>query len=189
MEKIISLFERDYEGHRLVTDVVVLGAEWVIAGEGVATRKWDGTCCLVRNGELFKRYEVKGDRKPPVGFIAVTSPDPHTGKTQGWVPVGDGPEDKWHREGADNTMGAPDGTYELVGPKVQGGAEHKSRHILIRHGVDELPDVQRSFDGLRNYLRRTNIEGIVWHHTDGRMVKIKGRDFGINRYLYERSRA
>jgi len=25
------------------------------------------------------------------------------------------------------------------------------------------------------------MEGIVWHHPDGRMVKIKGVDFGINR--------
>jgi hypothetical protein len=26
-----------------------------------------------------------------------------------------------------------------------------------------------------------NIEGIVWHHSDGRMVKIKAKDFGIKR--------
>jgi hypothetical protein len=27
----------------------------------------------------------------------------------------------------------------------------------------------------------TNIEGIVWHHPDGRMAKLKLRDFGVKR--------
>ena len=36
-------------------------------------------------------------------------------------------------------------------------------------------------DALREYLRCRDIEGIVWHHPDGRMVKIKGKDFGFRR--------
>ena len=63
MKKIISLFQRNYDGDLLVRDEVVPGAEWVIAGEGVATRKFDGTCCLVRDGKLFKRYEVKAGKE------------------------------------------------------------------------------------------------------------------------------
>jgi hypothetical protein len=43
MRKIITLFQRNYESDRLVRDEVVPGAEWVLAGEGVATRKFDGT--------------------------------------------------------------------------------------------------------------------------------------------------
>ena len=38
MQKIISLFQRNYDGDRLVRNEVVPGAEWVIAGEGVASR-------------------------------------------------------------------------------------------------------------------------------------------------------
>ena len=38
MEKIISLFARNYDGDRLVRDEIVPGAEWVVAGEGRATR-------------------------------------------------------------------------------------------------------------------------------------------------------
>ena len=53
MRKIISLFQRNYDGDRLVRNEVVPGAEWVVAGEGVATRKWDGTACLVENGFVF----------------------------------------------------------------------------------------------------------------------------------------
>jgi hypothetical protein len=34
---------------------------------------------------------------------------------------------------------------------------------------------------LKAYLAYKDIEGIVWHHSDGRMVKIKGKDFGLKR--------
>ena len=54
MRKIISLFQRNYDGDRLVRNEVVPGAEWVLAGEGIATRKYDGTCCMVRDGKLYK---------------------------------------------------------------------------------------------------------------------------------------
>jgi hypothetical protein len=36
-----------------------------------------------------------------------------------------------------------------------------------------------TFDELRDYLSEGSIEGIVFHHNDGRMAKIKCRDFGI----------
>ena len=42
---------------------------------------------------------------------------------------------------------------------------------------------QRNYDGDRlvrdELVIARNIEGIVWHHPDGRMVKIKARDFGL----------
>ncbi len=180
MKKIISLFQRNYDGDRLVRDEVVSGSEWVANGEGVATRKYDGTCCLVRNGILYKRYEIKPMGITPPLFEPATEVDKVTGKQQGWLPVGTGPEDKWHREafmGADLT----DGTYELCGPKVQGNAERFEKHVLIVHGDCVLPDAPRTFNELRAYLSSTPIEGIVWHHTDGRMVKIKAKDFGIKR--------
>lgn len=203
MKKIISLFQRNYDTDRLVRDEVVPGAEWVLAGEGVATRKWDGICCAVRGGKLYKRYELKQGRKTPVGFEPAQDPDPVTGAVPGWVPVGDGPEDKYFREALANcagdvgTMlereaaapeGAPsDGTYELCGPKAGGGAhdganpEHFVRHTLVPHGLHILDDAPRTFQELQHYLACSNIEGIVWHHPDGRMVKIKKRDFGLKR--------
>jgi len=178
MKKIISLFHRNYEGDRKVRDEVVSGAEWVVAGEGVATRKWDGTCCMVREGRLFKRYEVKPGKNPPEDFEPGGEIDEDTGKRQGWRPVGEGPEDKYHREAF---MGAePDGTYELCGPKVQGGVEGFEGHVLVPHGKHPV-DAPRSFAELREWLATAGIEGVVWHHPDGRMVKIKARDFGLKR--------
>jgi len=181
MKKIISLFQRNYDGDRLVRDEIVPGAEWVVAGEGIATRKFDGTCCMVRDGKLYKRYDAKRGKTPPPDFEAAQDYDEITGHMPGWVPVGDGPEDRWHRE-AFNAYGSKyvDGTYELCGPKVQGNAEGLLGHELIAHGGVSL-DAPRTFAALREYLAANDVEGIVWHHQDGRMVKIKAKDFGLKR--------
>lgn len=191
MKKMISLFQRDYETDRTVRNEVVPGAEWVLSGEGVATRKYDGTCCLVRDGKLYKRYDAKQGKTPPAGFEpAQVSPDLITGHWPGWVPVGDGPDDRWHRDAFDEwsarLRGVPEGaiangTYELCGPKVQGNPEGFDRHVLVWHGFDEMPDAPRDYEGLRAFLEQADIEGIVWHHPDGRMVKLKKRDFGYKR--------
>lgn len=186
MKKIVSLFQRNYDGDRLVRDEVVPGAEWVLAGEGVATRKYDGTCVLIENGTMWKRYEVKKGETPPPGFVGANEIDPNTGKQQGWVPVGDGPDDRWHREALANDDAIPadyaDGTYELIGPKVQGNPEQVDKHLLMRHDTAPLSvKVPTTFDGLRAFLDGCGMEGIVWHHPDGRMVKIKAKDFGIKR--------
>ncbi len=103
MKKIISLYQRNYDGDRLVRDEIVPGAEWVQAGEGVATRKYDGTCCLVQDGHLYKRYEIKAGGATPYGFVPANEVDEITGKQQGWVEVGNGSEDRYHREAVGET--------------------------------------------------------------------------------------
>lgn len=192
MKKIISLFQRDYS-NGLIKNEIVPGAEWVVAGEGVATRQWDGTCCMIRDGILFKRYDVKKGKSPPDGFEPAQDPDEMTGHWPGWLKVGDGPEDQYHREAlnrghaiSDPLIGAgmimspipfEDWTYELVGIKIQGNPENVIEgHWLIPHGK-YLLSAPRDFEGIKEYLSAAGIEGIVWHHPDGRMVKIKRRDF------------
>lgn len=186
MKKIMSLFQRDYEGNRKVRDSVTDGAHWVIAGEGIATRKWDGLAVMIRDGVVHKRYDAKSGRTPPEGFLpAQPEPDPVSGHWPGWV-LADGPDSRYIREAVDKAVarypeGIPDGTYEVCGPKI--GTRHGANpekltgHVLIPHGKDVLPDCPRSFAGLMDYLRDQAIEGIVWHHPDGRMVKIKKADF------------
>lgn len=186
MKKIPSLFKRDYEGNRQVYDETVAGTEWVVAGEGIATAKFDGSACMVRDGRLYKRY----DRKRKKGKLkdapldwepCEASPNEHTGHWPGWLPIGDGPEDKWHRDAWANCgEHMPDGTYELVGPKVQGNPSEYLLHALVPHGKEELSECPRDFIGIGKYLSDyPDIEGVVWHHPDGRMAKIKRRDFGL----------
>lgn len=185
MQKIISLFQRNYDGDHLVRNKVVPGAEWVINGEGIATRKWDGTCCMIKDGEFYKRYDAKKGKTPPEGFIPAQEPDPITGHWPGWLKVGDSKEDIWHREGFYNAKAIiepdeelQDGTYELVGPKINGNRDGFDLHTMRLHGGLVVADAPRTFEELKAWFAEQNIEGIVWHHPDGRMVKIKKKDFG-----------
>jgi hypothetical protein len=180
MQKIPTLFERDWAGDKSrVIDKIHPGCEWVAAGEGIATRKIDGTSCMVRDGKLYKRRELRLQDCTPPDFEKISF-DEETGKSVGWVPVGDGPEDKWHR--AAFTGDLRNGTYELVGPKVQGNAEGFVEHVLVSHQNTGLhPDAPRTFYGLREWFEGRDIEGIVFHHQDGRMCKIKKRDLGLKR--------
>lgn len=181
MQKIQSLFKRYYDGNRLVYDEVVEGSEWVLAGEGVATRKWDGTCCKIEGGKLYKRYDAKKGKTPPEGFIPAQEPDTNTGHWPGWLPVTDRPEDKWYLEAFNKPF--YDSTYELCGPKVNGNNEGFPLHVLIPHGMEIINDAPRTFNELKEWFKDRDIEGIVWHHPDGRMVKIKKKDFGLSRKI------
>lgn len=186
MKKIPTVFERDWNGDRSrVLDQIHPGCEWVLAGEGVATRKLDGTCCLIRDGTLYKRREFRALDPMPMDFESV-GVDLETGKSVGWVPVGDGPEDRYHREGLEwlkRNYRLLNDTYELIGPKIQGNPEGWQEHALISHTVDRriMDGAPRTFSGLRDWLTGGDIEGIVFQHPDGRMAKIKLRDFGLKR--------
>ena len=184
MQKVISLFKRDYEGTRQIYNEIVDGAEWVVNGEGIATEKIDGTSCLIRDGKIFKRFDCKKGKIPPPNFEpAQEEPDLVTGHFPGWLPVSDtAPQDKWHREGLINAPDdIADGTYELIGPKIQGNKYRLTNHTLRRHGDIILAEAPRTFNSLREYFEaNSQYEGIVWHHPDGRFVKIKRRDFGLS---------
>lgn len=201
MKKIKSLFKRNYEdGTRQVYSEIVEGSEWVINGEGWATIKHDGTCCMVRNGKLYKRYDrkltkanskklrtnpdyipkVEDYKKCPENWEAAElEPNIHTGHWPGWLPVGEGPEDQWHREAFNHyTPYMHNKTFELVGPKIQGNPYNLASHCLWAHGCS-IVNPPRNFEGIRKWLEDSKVEGIVWHNVEGEMVKIKSSDFGL----------
>lgn len=194
MKKIPTLFQRDPDNRSRVVPTVTPGCEWVLAGEGYATQKFDGTACLVRDGLLYKRFDAKAGKTPPSGFVAAQeAPDPETGHWPGWVLVGEGPEDRWHREAlAEYESGGrviKDWTYELCGPKIQGNTELLDRHVLVRHGSGiwmpsyETVQPEAAFTMFCQLLDIHKIEGIVWwrdiKNQDCDKVKLKRRDFGL----------
>lgn len=182
MKKIPTIFERDWNGDRSrVVNVPHPDCDWVFAGEGEATQKLDGSCCLIRDGKLYKRRELRAGEIEPAGFEQVDF-DAETCKTIGWVPVGDGPEDRWHREAFEIYSFLGECTCELIGPKIQGNPEEVRLHVLVPHSHTGIcHDVPREFNSLREWLDGRDIEGLVFHHPDGRMAKIKLRDFGLKR--------
>ena len=161
MQKIPTLFRRDPDNLKGVLPEVNPGCEWVLAGEGVATRKFDGTCVrLDERGAWWARRELKPGKAAPANFEPVVT-DPVTGKTVGWEPVDQSGFAKWHAQALDEHGGEPlvPGTYELCGPKVNSNPEGYSGHVLVPHATAP-----------------TAVD-LEYHHPDGRMAKLKGRDF------------
>lgn len=199
MKKIPTVFIRDWDNNpKYVTKEPNPECAWVFAGEGAATRKYDGTCMWFDGQRWWARREVKKGKQPPANFTQVAV-DEETGKTVGWEPIEQSGFAKWHaeaiREAADadypegaNTVWYP-GTYELVGPKINGNPEGEKVHTLLKHEFAEKSLDDRDH-GLRTYedirflvlgLAQNGWEGIVYHRSPGdpntEMAKIKARDF------------
>ena len=184
MKKIPTLFKRTYDGPRIkgITDEVAPGMEWVLGGEGLATVKIDGTCCAVIDGKFYKRYDAKKGKTPPPGAIPCCDPDPVTGHWPHWLLVD--PADQgsnWHLAAFYNAGGTwlSDGTYEAVGPHFQSNPYALIYDCLEKHGKRIVKDAPRTFEGLREYLRTHNIEGLVFWKDGEPQCKIKRSDFGF----------
>jgi hypothetical protein len=193
MHKIPTLFIRyEADRHRL-TRQVDPHCQWVMDGEGTPTRKYDGTCTMLDDhGRWWARREIKPGQVTPPYFVQAGH-DEITGKTMGWIPIGYSSWSRWHAEAIENAEDAdyPEGcdagewtpgTYELIGPRVNGNPERSEHHALAAHAKAEVLHVpELTFDGIRAFVlalaEKDGCEGIVWHHPDGRMAKIKAKDF------------
>ena len=106
------------------------------------------------------------------------------------------PSDAYIWEAARNTKleMVPDGEWsgEAVGPKIQGNPlnlnDHRVMLFSLEQAVSGLPvfeNVPITFEELKVWLPQQKskygndcgIEGVVWHAPDGRMAKIKTKDF------------
>lgn len=190
MKKIPTLFERIYENHKVVgiTENITEGCEEAFK-KGIATVKWDGSCTAIINGEFYKRYDAKKGRKIPEGAIPCQpEADPITGHLPCWVKVDrNNPADKWYVAAYDAAkLASPfggeidleDGTYEAVGIHFQGNPYGIDWDTLRRHGIDHI-EVARDFDSIKEYLRKSYIEGIVFWLDGEPKCKIKRSDFGF----------
>lgn len=182
MKKIETIFDRgdDFK----VIDKPREGCEWVFAGEGVVTEKLDGTNVRL-TVEKGKIVHVEKRRNPSKAEKA-------QGVEPGYVDASrDDPSDKHIFRATDNTnvSNQPDGLHEAeaVGPKIQGnslGLDQTACYPFMSMPVI-LPDMPRNFQAISDYVCNLDsvfnpehkAEGIVFHHPDGRMAKIKRKDF------------
>ena len=190
MKKIPTLFVREFTDHRVVniTDTVTPGLEEVLTNpvRYRATVKFDGACCAIIGGDLYKRYDAKRGKTPPAGAIPCQpKPDAVTGHWPHWILVDfDNPADRWFGVAYHNTIRPgehlPDGTYEAIGPHFQSNPYGMDRDELVPHGTLRV-DVPRTFDGIREYLESAPMEGLVfWDNWSNEPVcKIKRTDFGF----------
>lgn len=186
MKKISTLFKKDPNDLGRVINEVNPENQWVFDGFGIPTRKYDGTACAIINGELYKRYDVKKGKPVPDGAIPCQEADEITGHHPHWVKCEQNdPSNKYHFEAFTALEDKTDGTYELIGTKIQGNPEGITQgHILVLHGDHKLHGLvyPLTFENIKQYLESVDIEGIVFHHNlTGRMCKIRKSDFGIKR--------
>ncbi|MEU6725547.1 hypothetical protein ABZ917_17710 [Nonomuraea wenchangensis] len=197
MKKIPTLFLRDWDGNpKHVTREPNPECAWVFAGEGEPTVKWDGTCVkLDEDGAWWARREVKRGKADPPSLVLVEE-DQETGKRVGWEPIEQSGFARYHAEAvAGSGHEFAPGTYELLGPKVNGNPDRFAGHVLMRHGWaplgirEDAKTAPRDYDGLAAWLAERPYEGVVWHHPDGvRFAKIKRRDFPASHQSGEASR-
>ncbi len=179
MQKIETIFDRDDQFK--VTPRVRACCEWVFAGEGVATEKLDGTNVLIAeyppgSGRLWPWKRRNPSKQEKAQGIEPTN-----------VPCDEkDPADKWIWDAFNNTRYLLPGYHEALGPKIQGNPLGLDHHVLVRHDEAPVyPGVPRTYEALRDFLADLDslyspghlAEGIVFHHPDGRMAKIKRKDF------------
>lgn len=186
MKKIPTMFVREFEGHKIVgikNEFTSPECEEALR-IGRPTVKYDGACCMIdANGKLWVRYDAKAGRKAPEGAIPCCDPDPVTGHWPHWVLAESNPDRyKWYIE-AFHKRSYPtwDHTYEAIGKHFNGNPYNMEYDLLVLHGLPcGLTDEERSFEGVKNYLNKFPIEGIVFWIGDGPVCKIKRSDFGFS---------
>lgn len=207
MKKISTVFVVDRDTGTATPEVRPEN-QWVVNGEGRATVKFDGTSCIVLGGKLHKRFDQKLNKKfdqmkkfKPEQFKALAvSPDMFRVLPEGavpcqesydpvsfhfphWVPVSESdPADARHIRALQNFKGElkKGQTYELVGPGIDKNHYELTEETLLEHASVELEVKDRSFEGLHAFITGLNEEGLVFHHPDGRMAKLRRKDFAIN---------
>lgn len=195
MKKMFCVFETEHNPFR-ATPRMRQSSMWVLNKEGVATRKWDGTCCRFFDGKMWARFEYKEGRTKEIPLGAVLCEgskevEEITGKLNYWVPI-DAPGYKYHKE---TFLGTPleffeeGATYELVGEKVNGNRDCITGHCFKKHGDVIYPEElfnfsseQELFNSIKDFLSKENIEGLVFHHKceNEKMAKITKRHFLLN---------
>lgn len=187
MKKIPTLFVREFEGHKIKRITREFTNEECKRAflEGTPTIKFDGACCAIIDGGLYKRYDAKNGKPVPEGAIKCQKePDPITGHLPCWVKVEYlNPADIWFRKAYENyemLYGAPEGgTYEAIGKHFQGNPYNRCYDILIPHGRDITILEERTFEGVKKFLETFPQEGLVFWLDGKPICKIKRTDFGL----------
>lgn len=173
------LFRRQFVNGRQasIDDHVSNTFKWVMNGEGVATEKVDGMCCAIIDGKLHRLMNRKIAESLGVTYV---DPDPMKKRWDVWVEVDETELDgRWlYRAFVNTPWCREDGTYEAVGPHFKGNPYGLDDDFLERHGRIKH-DVPRTFEGIKDYLRTHEIEGLVFWRGQEVGCQICRKDFGF----------
>ena len=186
MRKIQTIFDRNWETDRKVNSKLIVDFDFEGA---IATEKLDGMNIrlTIRNGIVVRsekrRNPSKIQKKDGIFDPWYVDVDEYSS------------QDKWIVDAIRNTdfSKVRDGEWsaEAIGKNIQGNPLNLENNQVFIFSLPEwrekiiLEDAPTSFMELRAYLKKQKskvgndclIEGIVWHHPGGDMVKIKRKDF------------
>ena len=186
MRKILTIFDRNWETNRKVNEKLIVDFDFENA---IATEKLDGMNIrlTIRNGEVM-RVEKRRNPSKIQKQRKITEPwyvdaDPYAS------------QDKWIFDAVKNTdmSSVKDGEWsaEAIGKNIQGNPLNLVQNQVFFFSLPvwrakiTLQNVPYTFGELKVFLEKQKsfignnalIEGIVWHHPNGDMVKIKRKDF------------
>ena len=158
--------------------------DWFAAGEGVATRKWDGIPYLlnVEDGGLiaYRGVRLTPDDPTPIRFIQTS--DAGGPDITGWMGVGNTDEALVVALDAYGQTGKPfePGTYELCGPGIKGNHEGFDYPTLLRHDLVSYLRCPRQLDDVIAFMLMMDPpgEGIVWRYGN-QYCKLTRQDVGL----------
>lgn len=190
MKKLLMIYKRD--GNKVLDDYVDEYKNYDKT-KLVASQKIDGTSCLIQKGKLYKRYDNKKNKEPQQDWIFCYKNEKHNIY---WVPVTH--QDRWHIEAwynFEHEYDKQDGTYELIGPKINGNKHNLDKHKLIphkgliygfTHNKHDIPTGNETKETWKHYLTNCitiipNIEGFVLWDIEKMepMFKIRKKDLGM----------
>ena len=186
MKKISTIFDRNWESNRKVNSKLIVDFNFA---EAIATEKLDGMNIrlTIRSGTVVR---VEKRRNP-------NKLQKQAGISEPWYVDANeqDSQDKWIFDAVKNTdlSGVIDGEWpaEAIGKNIQGNPLNLDHNQVFLFSLPDwrakitLPDAPVRFDEIMEYLAEQKsligndslMEGIVWHHPNGKMVKIKRKDF------------
>lgn len=205
--KIPTIFQKNVLNLSLVIDSPIM--------EGIKyfKVKINGTTCMIKDGIPYCKYDIKLfriknneriyltkeelDNKIPVDSISCEEPDFLSGHWPHWVKLSKAnPNHKYILEAYDNLLIKDiDGTYEAIGPKIQGNLHNEDYHIMIPHFAKEL-DVKinmedYTLDPFRYFqiaLEDFNWEGLIaYNEKDEPIGQIRRSHFGHKPIKYHKA--
>jgi hypothetical protein len=160
--------------------------DWVFTDPTtVAYRKLDGASAAIINGKVYYRYMSRQRKNTPAqipvdGIPAQPNIDEATQTHPYWVPAEAKGNGKHHYDAFINQPNLPDGTYELIGPSINGNAEHAVTNILVPHNANKLLvklPTELTRESLKQLIMSQPWEGLVFRNSNDDMCKLRRVDF------------